>query len=523
MEKKMKKETKAQRVERIKKEKDGLDVLKDIHRYAQTGEAVDPEDIDRFKWYGLYTQNRNLQAEDDATLYFMLRIKVPNAQLNLEQLKVLSEISAKYARGSADFTTRQNVQLHFIRVADLPAIFALLTSVGLSSIFAAGDVPRNIVTCPVNGIDHLQIADVREIVKEIDVYFDGNRELSNLPRKYKVGISGCHKHCISHEIQDLSFSATKNKDNEVLFDVHVGGGLASNKRIATHIGYVTKEQIIHVVKAVSEIYNESGNRDNRHKARVGHIVEEFGVEKFLEALHVKLDFTLLPRVSQEYTHYKYREHFGIHKSLETDKSYIGCAVNGGSIGAKGLENIYKILKEYGATKIKTTTTQNFVIIDAPTQNVIAIANALKEIDIEINPSPFKARTLSCTGMKFCKFAVSETKDLTDLLIKHLEKKFPNFEESISFSLNGCPNSCAHSHIVDIGLVGCKVKKDDVTVSGFELILGGYLQGDKSSFAKNTGIKFASEETLEVIENLINEYKESGYSSFYDFVDKRNIR
>jgi sulfite reductase (ferredoxin) len=512
----MKKETKAQRVERIKIEKDGLDVLKDIHRYAETGETVEAEDIDRFKWYGLYTQNRNLQDESDPTLYFMLRVKLPNGELNLKQLNALAAISQEYARGSADFTTRQDLQFHFIAVKDLPTIFAILRFVGLSSVFAAGDVPRNVVTCPLNGIDHQQITNVKGLVKEVNSYFDGNKALSNLPRKYKVGISGCHKHCTSHEIQDLSFSAVRTDEGSILFDVSVGGGLASNKRIASHLGYVTPSQVLPVVKAVTDIYKHHGNRESRVKARLGHIVEEWGVERFTDVLHEQLDFVLLPKKVHAYTPYEKREHFGIHESLVEGQSYIGCALGSRSIGASGLYSLIEIFKKYGGTTIRATTTQNFVITDAPTFNAQAISDALKAIGIDTDPSPFKARTQACTGMKFCKFAVAETKDLAQALIGHLEKRFPDFDEPISLSLNGCPNACAHAHIVDIGLIGCKVRHNSETVPGFELILGGHLEGDKSCFGQKSGIKFASKETLSVIEALIADYIKSGYATFRAF-------
>lgn len=512
----MAKETKAQRVERIKNEKDGLDVLKDIYRYAKSGEDINPEDIDRLKWYGLYTQNTNLQDEDDKTLYFMLRIKLPNGGLDLKQLDTVAEISKKYARETADLTTRQDVQFHFITIKDLPEIFSKLREVNLSTVFAAGDVPRNVVTCPVNGIDKHQVYDVDTIVQEINKYFDANTELSNLPRKYKVGVSGCWKHCTSHEIQDLSFNAIKTEDSEVLFDVSVGGGLASNKRIASHIGYVTEEQILPIVKAVTEIYKKHGNRESRTKARLGHLLDLWGVEKFLEVLHVNLDFVLQNGELQKYTPYEKREHFGIHDSLKEGRSYIGCAINNGRIGADSLSKLSSILKKYDANNIRLTTTQNFVITDAPTKNTDAISKALQEIDIDVNPSSFKARTLSCTGINFCKFAVSETKDLAKKLVNHLENRFPDFNEPLSFSVNGCPHSCAHPHIVDIGLLGCKLEHGGKMVAGFELIIGGHLEGNESNFGKKTGIKFIPDYAYSIVEDLILDYLNSEYKSFHDY-------
>lgn len=512
----MSKETKAQRVERIKREKDGLDVLEDIYRYAKSGEEIDPEDIDRFKWYGLYTQNSNLQDREDKTLYFMLRVKLEGGRLDLKGLEAVAEISKRYARGTADFTTRQDLQFHFISVKDLPAIFSLLGEAGLTTAFAAGDVARNVVTCPVSDVDRERIYDVETITKEVNGYFYANREISNLPRKYKVGISGCSKHCISHEIQDLSFNAKKSAEGKVLFDVSIGGGLASNKRIASYIGSIEAHQVLAITRAVTEIYRDYGNRENRNKARLGHLLDSLGVERFIEILHSKTGFLLQIDEAQSYTPYAKREHFGVHKSTNEGKSYIGCAIDGGKIGAKGLEGLLKIAKKYEISTIRATTAQNFVITDLPSENALFVVEELKEIGIDAEPSPFKARTLSCTGINFCKFAISETKDLATKLVEHLERKFPHFEEKLSFSVNGCPNSCAHPHIVDIGLLGCKVKQNGELVSGFELILGGNLEGEVSSFGRKTGIKFAADDTFGVVESIIESYGASHYKNFYDY-------
>ena len=505
----MAKETAAQRVERIKVEKSGLDVLRDIYHYAISGEEVEPEDIDRFKWYGLYTQNKNLQASDDETLYFMLRVKLVQGAMNLEQIRIASGISKEFAQGTAHFTTRQSIQFHFIRVRDLPEIFYRLKSVGLTSVFAAGDVPRNIVTCPVSGVDKHEIYDVSEITKQINNYFDGNKDLVNLPRKYKVGISGCSKHCMGHEIQDLSFSAVKFEDGRILFDVRAGGGLASNKQFALHLGFVGASRILEVVKVISILYKVHGLRENRKNARLGHLITKWGFEKFKEEVEDSLGFIFEEGKVQEYTPYAKREHFGVHESKVKGKSYIGCAVNGGNIGEKGLEDLADILERYGVTTIKATTTQNFVVIDVPSDAATSLVKDLERINIDANPNPFKARTISCTGMTFCKFGISETKDAAITLAEHLHEKFPDFEETVSISMSGCSNSCSHPNIVDIGLVGTKFKDEKgETISGFELVLGGTLEGDKSRFGEKMKLKIKPKNVNSTVEKIIASYIKS---------------
>ncbi|MGB5867952.1 MAG: nitrite/sulfite reductase [Arcobacteraceae bacterium] len=517
----MAKETAAERIQRIKEEKSGLDVLADIKRYAADPSIeLDPEDIDRFKWYGLYSQNKNLQPEGDENLYFMLRVKLEKGAMNVEQMREVSKISHEFAKGRATLTTRQDIQFHNVSVTNLPEIFDRLNSVGLSTVFAAGDVPRNVGTCPVMGIDHHEIVDVNDTVSEVYDFLRGNKDLVNLPRKYKVAVSACSKHCIGHEIQDLSFTAVQF-ENEVLFDLSVGGGLASNKEIATHIGYVKQEQILDVVKVVSYIYRDHGLRENRRKARLGHLIASWGIEKFRAEVQAKLDFEILPAIEQEYTAYSKREHFGVHPSKVENVSYVGCAINGGKIGAVGLEKLANTLEKFGATTIKATSTQNFIITDVPTPNTDALVEELATYEIDANPSPFKARTLSCTGLDFCKFAVSETKTQAIELSKYLESKFPDFNDTLSVSVNGCPNSCAHPHVVDIGLLGTKVKDEEGnTIPGFELILGGNLEGTKSSFGEKTKLKLRPDQVNTTVEKIVEAYIASNHTVIHEFMKEK---
>jgi len=519
----MAKETPAARIQRIKTEKSGLDVLADIKRYAADASIeLDPEDIDRFKWYGLYSQNKSLQPEGDESLYFMLRIKLEKGSMNLEQIKEVAKISHEHATKNATFTTRQDLQFHNIQVKNLPEIFDRLQSVGLSTVFAAGDVPRNVLTCPVMGVDHTEITDVNDTVQEVYNFLGGNKDLVNLPRKFKVGISACSKHCMGHEIQDVSFTAVQF-ENEVLFDVSVGGGLASNKQIAQHIGYVKEEQILDVVKVVAYTFRDHGLREKRNKARLGHLIAEWGIEKFTEYIQSKLDFTILPKQDQVYTTYAKREHFGIHPSKVENTSYIGCAVTSGKIGAEGLDKLAITLEKFGANTIKATPTQNFIIVDAPTHNAQAIVDELKTYGIDANPSPFKSRTLSCTGLDFCKFAVSETKAQSADLISFLEKRFPDFTEPLSVSFNGCTNTCAQAHIVNIGFIGTKVKDNEGNnIPGFTIILGGNLEGNQSIFGEKTKIKIRPDQINGVVEKIILAYEASEHTVLHDFMREISI-
>ena len=460
-----------------------------------------------------------MQKEDDNTLYFMLRVKLMQGSMDTKQMRIIAGISKEFAKGTATFTTRQDIQFHYIKIKYLPEIFFRLNSVGLTTVFAAGDVPRNIATCPVAGIDKDEIYDVRELVKEVNDYFKGNTSLVNLPRKYKVGISGCAKHCMGHEIQDLSFTAVRCENGQILFDVSVGGGLASNKQFAIHIGYIIPEQILSIVKAVTFIYRDYGLRESRNKARLGHLIDKWGIDKFKNKLEKDIGFELIEKKTQKYTPYRKREHFGVHNTYKQNESYIGCSINGGSIGDKGLASLADILEKNGASIIKVTPSQNFIISDVPTQNVANVVKDLSLIEIDTNPNSFKARTISCTGAKFCKFGISETKDIAISLVQYLNEKFPNFNETVSISINGCSNSCSLPYLVDIGLVGKKFKDENgEIIAGYDLVLGGNLEGNKSKFGEKMKFKIKPDEVYEVVENIIVKYLKSSKKYFNLFIE-----
>ena len=493
------------KVELLKAERPPLEIIQDIYLEAKGGEVIDEEHIALLKWYGMYPHANKDKSEDRA--YYMKRIKLIDGRMDAKALTIMSDIALKYAKGYIDFTTRQNVQFHYIQIKDLPAIFEAFENTALTSRLASGDGPRPIVNCPVSGIDKDDIIDVNPIIRELDKFFDENsEEFSNLPRKYKVGISGCKCHCMGHEIQDVAFTAFR-QDGEVLFDLSIGGGLSKSKRIATRAKrYVKPEQVKDVAVGGAELFRDFGNRENRSKARVRHLLEEWGIEKFVEELEKKLEFDLIVgEIEPKITPYQQREHFGVHKSSAKGESYIGCATNRGRVSGEQFKALSDLINRYEAGGIALTTTQNFVVYGVKDERVDEFLKELKLIGFTPNPSRFEARTQSCTGAGFCKFAITETKNFTSKLIEHLENRFPDFNKPISIAVSGCPNGCSHPHIVDIGLIGTKVKTDEGRVDGYEIHLGGTLHGEKGSkFGEKNGDKVPTTEIFKYIENLIRE-------------------
>src|SRR5487761_1439402 len=253
--------------EENKKFDDGLNVRQRIiDIYANHGfDSIDPADLrGRFRWYGLYTQRRPgidggktaiLEPEDLDDRYFMLRVRIDGGQLTSEQTRVIADISRRFARGTADVTDRQNIQLHWIEIENVPAIWEALESVGLSTTEACGDTPRVILGCPLAGIDADEILDATPQIAAIGERYIGDSAFSNLPRKFKSSISGCAAQCATPEINDIAFVGVRNEGGETGYDLWVGGGLSTNPMIGRRLGtFVRPGQVPEVWAGVTSLF-----------------------------------------------------------------------------------------------------------------------------------------------------------------------------------------------------------------------------------------------------------------------------
>jgi len=510
-------------VEKLKASRNPLKVVEDMYKEAQEGIPLSDEYIGLLKWYGMYPHINHGETEDKK--YFMKRIKIVDAKMNLKQLEVMAKIGQEYAQGLVDFTVRQNVQFHFIQIKDIPAIFKLLDSVGLTSRMASGDGPRPIMTSPVAGLDPDEIIDVSNLVKEVDTYFDENDDrFCNFPRKYKTGISGCGRHSAAHEVQDVAFTAFKTKDDEVLFDLTVAGGLSKSKQIAYRTNrYVKIDQVKDVTVVCAEIFREYGNRANRNKARVRHLVNEWGLEKFVEEIETRLGYSLQEGLEEpKITPFEKRNHFGIHKAKQKGESFIGFATNSGRIEGSDFQIISELCNKYNVEGIALTSTQNFIIYGVKNEDAQTLADEIDALGYPYNPTPFRARLQSCTGKQFCKFGITETKEYAKEVVNELEKRIPDFKENVMIGISGCGNACSHPQIADIGFVGTKVRDEEGNrVEGYDVILGGHLEGTKDSrIAHKSGIKVEASKVVDFIINLIESYKTNnlGQATFKNYLN-----
>lgn len=507
--------------ERIKKEKDGLDVFENILRYSKTGFAsIDPDDFLRMRWYGLYQQKPNEG-------HFMLRIKVPGGILNSEQLSTVADITRLYARGITDVTTRQNFQFHWLAIEDLPDIFERLAKVSISTAGACGDIFRNVTGCPVAGLDPNEVFDARPWINQVNEFFLTNKDYSDLPRKFKTSIAGCPQHCSQPEINDIGATAVSrlraNGEQELGFAIRVGGGLSARPFFAKPLNmFVPQDRLLSIFAAVTGIFRDNGNRENRKKARLKFLVDEWGIERFEEEVRSRLDWK--PDGGEDWPQPRknFRDHIGVHAQKQQGLYWVGAAILSGRLSADQVAESARIAAEYGKGIVRTTNQQNLIFSDIPQAQVDSVQEALVAAGFAIEASPFRRAAVACTGNEFCNLALTETKRLIVDIVEHLENTV-SIDEPIRINLNGCPNSCGQHHIGDIGLQGCLVKQGKgVTVDGYDVSLGGRLGAD-SKFVRPIWRKVPATNVKYALENLLNGYVEQREEDddFSDFVDRHS--
>ena len=516
--------------EENKKNDDGLNVRQRIiDIYSKQGfDSIDPADLrGRFRWFGLYTQRKPgidggktavLEPEELDDRYFMLRVRIDGGQLTTEQLRVIADISRRYARGTADVTDRQNIQLHWIEIESVPAIWAALESVGLSTTEACGDTPRVILGCPLAGIDDGELIDATPQIEEVQRRYIGDAAFSNLPRKFKSVMSGCPAQCTVHEINDVAFVGVLSASGETGYDLWVGGGLSTNPMIGKRLGaFVRPEQVAEVWAGVVSVFRDYGYRRLRHRARIKFLVADWGPERFREVLEKEyLGYALPDGPAPGTPRGGVRDHVGVHPQRD-GASYVGFAPRVGRLNADALDAIADLSARYGSGRVRTTTEQKMVILDVPADRVDGLVAELEAADLQVNPSAFRRHTMACTGIEFCKLAIVETKQRAMDLISELERRLPDFADPVTINVNGCPNSCARIQTADIGLKGSLVTgPDGQQVEGFQVHLGGSLAGGDGSASgfgrKVRGLKSTAEDLPDYVERVLSRFaagKEQG--------------
>lgn len=457
-------------VERLKRVKGGLDVIHDLPAMIEAGyEAVPEEDFVRLQWYGLYHDKPKLG-------YFMLRVKLPGGIVSPAQLRVIGEIADRDGRGHAELTTRQNVQLHWLAMARIPEVLATLQTAGMNTAGGCGDNVRNITGCPVAGIARDELFDVRGLLDETADFFVRNREYSDLPRKHKITISACPHQCNAPEIHCLALIGAP-RNGRPGFAVRAGGGLSTWPRIADDLGvWVPAEESLEVLRAAVDVWREDLRyRLSRTRARLKYMVHDLGPEAFRARVEERLGRRLadgaVPLPPEEEF-----DHAGIHPQRQDGLFYAGFPVYLGLMNGSALKAVADIADSYGGG-IRLTRRQNFILTDIPGERIDEVAGQVAALGYPIDAPALRGSSIACTGDPFCNYTVAETKGRLREIVEHLEATFGDEVGALRLNLDGCPHSCAHHWIGDIGLQGTTLRErgpQGERLQGYDLFLRGGL-------------------------------------------------
>src|SRR6267378_2938582 len=478
------KETKAQRVERLKRSKNPWEGLEEIRQFAREGfDSIPPEWIGTyFRWWGVYTQGDGAGVtggqggEGRALQCFMVRIRIPNGLLSSDQLRTIAELTRRYAHGIADITVRQNIQLHWITIEALPDVLEALARVGLNTMSACGDVTRNVTGCPVAGVDADEICDASPLALEASRMLAGNNDFYNLPRKFKISITGCRVWCPYPEINDIGLTATTRVVRgtpEVGFSLRVAGGLSTEPYLRARLKFLFL----------------------RHG---------WTAETFLEELQRRIGFQFDAAVPESPPADVYRDHVGIHPQKQSGYCYVGAAVLRGRITAEQMHAAADLADRFAGGELRATNMQNLLIVNVPRLNAEDLAKELDAIGLRVGGSAFWRGTIACSGTEFCKLAITETKSFARWLVEELEERLPGFDQHLKLHVTGCPNSCGQHWIADIGIDGKKMKVDGHLVDAYYFCLGGAL-GLHQTTARPVGYRCLATEVPEAIERLLRQY------------------
>lgn len=524
-------------VERWKQEKHPLDVIEDVKEYAEDGLSFDEIEAragdgewERLKWAGMYSHGRQRG-------YFMVRTKVPGGFLTPEQAEVVGEVANEYATapeeyggkqqndlwGDAfvDITTRQDFQMHWIEVEDVPDIWERYDEVGLTTIQGCGDSARNVLGCPAAGLDHHEVFDAQPVIDAVSDFFTENREYANLPRKFKMTISGCRHDCAQSQINDVGLTPARTEiGGKPYYGFHarVGGGLSDGARMASNLDvFIRPEDAVEFCRAVAQVFKELGDRNNRGVCRMRYLVEQMGPENFEEAVRERCSVDLRSRgtdLTEGYT----GDHVGVHEQRDDDLRYVGFNVVSGRMGGDEFADAARAAKKYGTedTTVRLATDQNFLITHIPAENVDDLLAEPFADDYQPNPGPFSRGAVGCTGSEFCNYGIIETKKRVKRWARELDERIdtPEDLDVVRMHMSGCSASCAQPQIADIGFRGETVQVEgdsestneegDNIVEGMDFGLGGSLGAD-NEFIDWVETAVPADAVIPAIERLFTAY------------------
>jgi ferredoxin-nitrite reductase len=486
------------KIEELKARKDGLDVGADIPRYARLGlESIEEGDLDRLKWWGVFIRKQTPG-------HFMMRLRIPNGVTTAGQLRAIGGLANRMGRGLVDITTRQQVQLRWIRIQDVPEILDRLLDVGLVTLQTGMDNIRNIIGCPAFGLTPNEVLDASPVARAFTAMFVGNKAYTNLPRKFNVGITGCRENCTHSETQDIALVPavkTSGLDEVKGFNVLVGGKNGSGGyRVASSLDvFVRPEEAAEICSTIVLVFRDHGSRDARNKIRLAFLLDEWGEARFREAVEARVG-RRLEKAGADQRLAQSTDHVGVFRQKQPGLNYVGLLVPVGRVTGDQLLELARLSEQYGTGESRLTVDQNVIIPHVRDARLGQMTAEPLLKALRYDPPGVLRGLVSCTGVEFCNLAVIETKSRALEVARALERKVPA-TKAVRIHWSGCPAGCGNHTVADIGLLGTRTKVDGKVVDAVDIFMGG-ASGPQASQGVKVLESVPCDELPRVLEGLV---------------------
>lgn len=484
------------KIEQLKKSKPGLDVLPDLYRYAKEGwETIAEDDVQRLKWYGVFLRT-------PTPGHFMLRVRVTNGIATATQFREFARVAREFGRGFAELTTRQQVQLRWMTVDQIPAILDALKAVGLTTMQTGMDNIRNVMGCSVTGLAPTETIDTARITRELTDRFINNREFTDLPRKFNIAITGCRENCTHSESQDIAMTpASRAIDGETVmgFNVAVGGKQGSGGFTpATPLDlFVPPDEAVDVASAIILTFRDHGPREARNKSRLAFLVQDWGAKRFRAEIERRVGRRLLRAGADERNPRRKNTHIGVFRQKQPGLNYVGLAVPIGRLTNEQLDELARLADDYGSGEIRITPEQNVVLVNIPDRTLGALlADEPLLKDVPYNPSEIMRSLVACPGTDYCGLALIETKARALAIARSLEQNV-SINKPVSIHWSGCPSGCGNHLLADIGLLGKRARINGRIVDAVDIFVGG-----RSGPKTEPGVKIMEDVPCDALEPVL---------------------
>jgi nitrite reductase (NADH) large subunit len=497
------------KIELVKQEKDGLDCLPDVYRLAANDNWAEmtEDDKHRFKWHGLFFRKPTPGN-------FMLRLRLQAGQTNARQLRVIADLSDEYGKGFCDLTTRQQIQLRWFTLGDVPDIWRRLEEVGLHSKQTGMDNVRGVCGCPVSGLTRHELVDASPVIRELDDIIIGNKEFSNLPRKFNITITGCMENCCHPETQDIGLvPAYRELDGQQVngFNVLVGGKQGSGGyRPASALDvFAPPEEAARVCAEITRIFNEHGSRATRVRARLAFLVEDRGIAWLRNELERRLAQPLL-KAGTDMRKKHHVDHLGINPQKRPGShydgpglNYVGFLVPVGRITTAQMRGVAELAERYGNGDVRVTTGQNLIIPNIPDDRIGALSDEPPFQELPYDPSPIMRGLVACTGNDYCGLALIETKGYAIQVARELERRTAGRKlQPLTIHWSGCPAGCGMHQVASIGLQGCRSRVNGEVVDAAHVYVNGKT-GPKPAVATDLMYDVPCDRLADALEPLVS--------------------